>query len=253
MVSVSTKILTQRVEPGQVALIFMGQAGFILKDSKGRLTAVDLYLSDGTERIAGFKRLMPKVIDPMDLTFDTVIVTHAHPDHFDYDAIPMMTCSPKTAFYTSLCGVEEAKKLQIEKAKLMERGGVYEEDGLKIEAVYCDHGELAADAVGLILTVEGKTFYVVGDSAYRPEMIADIAARDIDVMIAPINGAFGNLNEEQCAAYTDVVKPGLTVPCHFWCFGEHGGDPGKFASVMNEKYPENKYLCMYMGEITVIG
>ncbi|MCQ2425219.1 MAG: MBL fold metallo-hydrolase [Lachnospiraceae bacterium] len=248
MVSVATKILTERVRPGEVGFFFMGQAGFILKDSEGRLTAVDLYLTDGTARIAGFKRLMPRILEPSELVFDTVITTHAHPDHFDYDAIPILTEDTRTAFYSSAVGVEEAKKLQIEKTKLLERGGVYEEPGLKIEAVYCDHGELAKDAVGLILTLEGKTIYVAGDTAFRPEMIRDIAARHIDLMVAPINGAFGNLNERQCADYAGIVRPELIVPCHYWCFAEHGGDPGVFANIMKKDYPEIKYNCMYMGE-----
>ncbi len=252
MVSVATRILANPVQPGHVALTFMGQAGFILKDSCGRLTAVDLYLSDCTARIAGFKRLMPKVLEPSELTFRTVITTHAHPDHFDYDAIPLLTCPDETAFYSSLQGVEEAKKLQIQKTKLLERGGVYHEDGLTIEAVYCDHGELARDAVGLILTVEGKTIYVAGDTAFRPEMIGDIAARHIDVMVAPINGAFGNLNEEECVKYASVIKPELTIPCHYWCFGEHGGNPGLFAEKMKELLPDARYLCMYMGETVML-
>ena len=140
-----------------------------------------------------------------------------------------------------------------ERVTQIEEGGSYKVGNITLTAVYCDHGELAPDAVGFLLDVDGTRILLCGDTAYRPEKMEALKDAAIDLLFVPINGAFGNLNEEQCAAYTDVVKPGLTVPCHFWCFGEHGGDPGKFASVMNEKYPENKYLCMYMGEITVIG
>ena len=52
-----------KIPEGHIGIIWMSQAGFIFKTSQGELIGVDLYLSDCVERLVGFKRLMPKIID----------------------------------------------------------------------------------------------------------------------------------------------------------------------------------------------
>ena len=47
----------------EVTLMWMGQAGFMVKNSQGRVMAIDLYLSNLVERLDGNKRLTPALID----------------------------------------------------------------------------------------------------------------------------------------------------------------------------------------------
>ena len=47
-----------------------------------------------------------------------------------------------------------------------------------------------------------------------------------DILIAPINGAFGNMNDEQATDFCEIIMPKLMIPCHFWNFAEHGENPG---------------------------
>jgi L-ascorbate 6-phosphate lactonase len=112
----------------------------------------------------------------------------------------------------------------------------------------CDHGELAPDALGLLLTMGGKRIYIMGDTAYRPDLLENPEIQGVDLLILPINGAFGNLNEEQAARVIAALKPALAIPCHFWNFAEHGGDPGKFQKEMAEIAPESAYRLMRQGE-----
>lgn len=253
MVTFSQRVMSDPVPQGSLRVYFAGQAGFILKTHEGRLYGIDLYLSDCCARSAHFKRLMPKIMSPDDIVFDAVLITHEHPDHFDSDAVPFLMQNGKTRLYTNLPGKALCESMGItERVTGMVRGETYQEEELKIEAVYCDHGELAPDALGLILTVSGKTLYIAGDTAYRPEMISDIAARNIDLMGVPINGAFGNLNEEQAAGYAGLVKPALTVPYHYWNFAEHRGDPYLFMQAMENSNPGLKYNVMAMGESILI-
>ena len=83
----------QNAKLGETHLFYVGQAGYIIKSSKGTTLAVDLYLSDCVETLEGqigFKRLMPKILQPKDIDFDYIIATHPHWDHFDIDSIPQM-------------------------------------------------------------------------------------------------------------------------------------------------------------------
>ena len=56
---------------GKTWLFWMGQAGFIIKSAEGKLLGVDLYLSECVEPVeghVGYHRLMPLIVDPVELT-----------------------------------------------------------------------------------------------------------------------------------------------------------------------------------------
>ena len=252
MANFAQKVMNVQNHNGEISIFFVGQAGYIIKTASGKLIGLDMYLTDCVERLCNFKRINAKLMAPDELVFDYVIVSHNHPDHFDVDALPIIMGNPYTKMATSVCGAEEAKKAGITKnVTVMERGNEYDMGDFKIRAVFCDHGELAPYALGLIIEVDGYKIYYAGDTAYRPEEVKDFAKGNIDVMIAPINGAYGNLNGEQCALYSKLIQPKLTMPCHFWTFIEHetpGGGPSDFVKAMAEICPENKYAFLTQGE-----
>ena len=90
---------------------------------------------------------------------------------------------------------------------------------------------------------------MVGDSCLRLDRVPEYTSRGpIDIMIAPINGAYGNLNEAECAQLANEVKPKLTIPAHYGMFARHGGDPGLFKNIMLETYNNKNYCFMTQGE-----
>jgi len=97
-----------------------------------------------------------------------------------------------------------------------------------------------------------KTVYIAGDTALHLDKVQDIAERDIDIMFAPINGAFGNLNEYEAVSLCEVIKPNLMVPCHYWCFAEHGGNPFVFMECMRKHLPMQSYILLCMGEHIIL-
>jgi len=254
METLADKIRSLQVRENETAIIFMGQAGFILKDSSGFLTAVDLYLSDCCEREFGFKRLIPKLLSPLDIVFNVIIATHGHYDHFDIDAIPCLMSNGKTQLYTTSGGIDECCKLGItQNVNLIEQGKSYTAGNIKFDAVFCDHGSLAPDAVGLIITCGNKKIYVVGDSCLRLDKAAEIQNEKIDVMFVPINGAYGNLNENDAVNLTQFLKPNLVVPCHYGNFNEHGGNVNKFIAILQKDIPAQKYIALDIGEYFMLN
>lgn len=250
----SENILQQKLHLGELAVFFIGQAGFVFKTPDNTLIAIDLYLSDCCERIFGFKRLIPKLIAPDELVFDAVITTHAHYDHFDIDAMPGLMSHPKTVLYTSLEGVKESEKLPIspDRVKLLSTGTVCDINDLRIKAVYCDHGEMAPDAVGILLSYGDKSVYITGDTSYKPDEILKYVPQSIDIMIVPINGAFGNMNEHEAVLLTKALSPKVVIPCHYGNFAEHGGDPKLFIKNLTNLLPHQKYATMSLGDLLVI-
>ena len=142
----------------KTTLTFAGQAGFILESSSGLCIGVDLYLSNCCERYFGFKRLMPYLYDPLELELDAVVATHAHYDHFDPDSVPLLLRNGKTRLVAARDVKIEAEKLGLNPDQItyLGIGDSYSDDAVTIKALPCDHGELAPDALGLLITMDGK-------------------------------------------------------------------------------------------------
>lgn len=246
----ATKVLTARA--GQTHIFSVGQAGFIIKSSGGQLLCIDLYLSECVERLegnTGFKRLLPKILDPFDLAFDVVICTHPHIDHFDIDAVPEMLANGRTKLFCSVDCEKLIRQLQLEyygdQTTYVRPGDTYRVGDFEICFVNCDHGTGAPDAVGVVVKVDGKIICEAGDTCLRLDRVDEIP-QPLDVLIAPINGAFGNLNEEDCAKLAEALHPAVTIPCHYGMFACHHGDVGKFYDAITER--KLPFLLMRQGE-----
>ena len=233
------------------AIFSVGQAGFIIKSGNGQLLAIDPYLSNCVERVegnVGFKRLLPQILNPSELTFDYVICTHPHMDHFDVDAVPELVSRGAKLF----CSVDCAKLVEQLQMGYYEPAITYVKPGdqqvmgdFEVSFVNCDHGMGAPDAVGVVVKVDGRTIYEVGDSCLRLDRIQEIP-QPVDVLIAPINGAYGNMNSDDTVALTEALRPGITIPCHYGMFASHGGDLKRFFDLMTEK--RLPMLIMRLGE-----
>jgi len=118
----------------------------------------------------------------------------------------------------------------------------------EVTAVPCDHGADTPYAVGLLIKNAGHTAYIMGDTCLREDYLENSLFKELDLLILPINGAFGNLNEAQAAQVCGILKPKLAIPCHFGNFAEHGGNPGKYAEIMKKDFPSLSYRIMRVGE-----
>ena len=243
---------------GSTHLFYAGQAGFILKSKSGQTLAVDLYLSDCGERIEGhigFKRLLPRILNPQEIAFDLIIATHPHFDHYDIDSMPFMMSHPRTKLFASVDCRKFTTPADLDQDRIIyvKPSDVCTAGDFKLHFINCDHGTLAPDAVGVIITVDDKRIMMAGDTCLRLDRKEEyLSDGPIDIMIAPINGAYGNLNEADCAELSKALTPGLTIPCHYGLFATHKGLPGLFMEHMAEKCPDNRYFLMTMGESIVL-
>lgn len=250
MIDFATKVLTTL---GPV-LFSTGQAGFIMKSKSGQLLAIDLYLSNCVERLEGhkgFKRLLPQILNASTLTFDVVICTHPHLDHFDVDAVPEMV-SKGSCLLCSVDCEKLIKQMQMEyytdHITYVKPGDHHVVGDFDITFVNCDHGQGTPDAVGVVVKVDGKTIYEVGDSCLRLDRVDEVktAVGDVDVLISPINGIYGNMDSVDTVKLAEALKPVLTIPCHYGMFTSHGGDLKVFYDLTTEKHIPA--LIMQQGE-----
>lgn len=244
----------KQAELGKTHVFWVGQAGFIVKSAEGKLLGIDLYLSESVEPIEGhdgYHRLMPQIVDPKDLKLDIVIATHFHRDHFDIDAVADLMGNGKTQLFCAYDCQEDIEQLGLEKSRVtfVKPGDHYKMNDFDIHFIHSDHGAGAPQEVGVLLTVDGKNILEVGDTSLHLDWQNEyLSAGYIDVLIAPINGAYGNLNEQENITLTKALRPQLTVPCHFGMFASHGGDPGLWREMLLSQIPKQRYKIFTMGE-----
>lgn len=236
---------------GKTSFVFVNQAGFLMRSKTGTMIGLDLYLTDCVERFDGFKRLAPKVLQPNDLNLDYVIASHWHLDHFDIDAMPLLMANGKTKLICAEDCHDHVKNLHLDESRVtyVKAGDTVQCGDVKLHAVFCDHGTGAPLAVGFVIEIDGYKIYSAGDTCLRLDKAQEIAKYGpFDIMIAPINGAYGNLNEYDNVSLCEYHKPKLSIPCHFWTFAEQHGDPGVWMNNMMEKLPDQKFMLMAPGE-----
>lgn len=243
---------------GHTMLYWLGQAGFIIQSRSGHLLGIDLYLSECVEPVeghVGYHRLMPQIVDPTELQLDVVIATHFHRDHFDIDAMPQLMANGRTRLFCAYDCQEDVERLKIDKQRVqfVKPGERYVFTDFQIDFIHSDHGAGAPLEAAPIVSVDGKNILEVGDTSLHLDWKDEyLKAGSLDVLIAPINGAYGNLNEQENVSLTKALQPKLTVPCHFGMFASHGGHPGLWKELLEEQLPEQQYKFFTMGEGTEI-
>ena len=255
MESLAKSIQETRAEPGTLAIFWLAQAGFVFKTPAGKIVYTDPYLTDYVQRALpeygqAFKRVMPKLIGAEEVEADYVVSTHSHQDHLDVDALPGLLKNPRIHFvgspdcgkYYIEAGVPENRYTILHKGETLHLGD------FSLTGVYADHGELAPDALGILFNFGGIKVWQVGDTAYRPDQWQDIFAESVDIVLPPINGAFGNMNGIEAAKLAHAAHAKVVIPCHFWMFAQHHGDPLEFLDACKEFAPEVRPMLMTQGE-----
>lgn len=249
------KINSLKVDRGEIALFYLAQAGFYIKTAD-RAIVIDAYLSDAVERLFNFKRMIPSVLKPEEIDADLYLSTHSHADHLDPDALPVIATNKKTFFIGSPDCEELYKQNNIPEDRycILKLNEEWKGKEASIRSVYVDHGDLAPDAVGLLIDIDGIKIYHTGDTCFAPDKIMASLLSDVDIMIAPINGQYGNLNASEACRLAGLIAPKIIIASHFWMFLEHvgeggSGDPTTFLKESKNLPAGIKAMVMAPGEL----
>lgn len=236
---------------GQICLAWLGSAGFLIKNSHGKILAVDPYLSHRSERLDGNKRLTPPVVEADELRANLYLASHFHSDHLDLDSLPSLMSDGALLYCCTdsyeLCRTEPG--IDINRVIPLKTGDCFSSCGFEVEAVFADHGDSAPAALGFVIETEGIRIYFTGDTSYQSDRMSYISNKNIDILIPPINGEYGNMNERDAAMLAAQVKAKLTIPCHFWTFARHQGRPFDFQTSMLAIAPDCPLYLMAQGEL----
>ena len=160
---------------------------------------------------------------------DLILVTHAHTDHLDPDAVRKLTKPGTEVAAAPVCAP------RLPRAVLMKNGDVQTLCGVKIEAVPTynivhkrDNGlpfHPKGEGNGYILTLGDKRVYVDGDTENTPEMKA---LKGIDVAFLPMNLPY-TMTPAMVADAARAYKPRILYPYHY---GET--DPAELVKLLKD-------------------
>jgi L-ascorbate 6-phosphate lactonase len=229
----SHKIKTIEVHPGTVCVAWIGQAGFLLKTSEGKIILIDPYLTDYVYKLfekeegLAFKRLSASLFEPDEIEADYLLISHEHGDHLDLEALPVLLENGRTQCYANRVCLDAAKEAGVpaERIHCIEKNKTYDLDGFSLKTLDCDHGELSPEALGMLLDFGFTRIYYSGDTAYNPERLKGAVRARPEVALLPINGAFGNLDALEAAKFAADLGSKVCIPHHFWTFPKHLGNP----------------------------
>jgi len=176
--------------------------GSLMVEFNGKIIHVDPVLRMGDYET------MPKA--------DILLITHHHGDHFDLNAIDMLS-KPDTKLVATHKCMENAEGL---KGLVMGNGDSRTVAGIPIRAVPAynikhkrDNGQPyhpKGEGNGYILEM-GEKIYVAGDTENIPEMKR---LEDIDVAFLPMNLPY-TMSPEMAAKAALTVRPEILYPYHF--------------------------------------
>ncbi len=144
---------------------------------------------------------------------DYILVTHEHADHLDKDAI-----EPLTKDGTRLVVNARCHDLLGGKGEVMANGDVKTLDDITVKAVPAYN--TSADKLkfhpkdrdnGYVITVDGFTIYVAGDTEDIEEMAQ---LKDIDVAYLPCNLPY-TMTPEQLVRAAQLFNPRVLFPYHY--------------------------------------
>lgn len=215
-------ILGEQPGTGQVAIWWLGQAGFLLKSADRPVIAVDPYLSDSCAISHGLARRIPIPIAPSRLPADLVLVSHWHPDHLDPETIRSMRQRRQVHIVGPSSCIRRCRLWGVpdERLHTLNWGERFSYMSATITAVVARHmvpGALCEDANGYLIDLGGIRFYHTGDTEYDVRL-RKLERAEIDVMLTCFVGIGRMLDAQEAAWLASRVRPSLLVPMHFGMF-----------------------------------
>lgn len=221
-------------------LNWLGQGGYSIRCGKTTVV-LDPYLSYSCEEAGGHTRLAPAPIDPNTLHTDIFVITHDHMDHLDEGTLKKLDLTAHRFAAPFTCRKHLAEiGVPAENLMAFDRGMALDLGDVQLFAVHAEHTE---DSIGLVVRGDGLTVYFTADTLYSDKLAEDASAYAPDVLVACVNGRWGNMGHEEAAKVADQLNVKLSIPTHYGMFAENTADPMDFVNAMNGK--PCKVLDMY--------
>jgi L-ascorbate 6-phosphate lactonase len=245
-----------RVRPGEIALWYLGGAGYVVK-TPGATILVDPFI--GPSNPPDWIRAIPPAFDPEDVrAVDAVFLTHEHSDHTDPVALGAIGRQTNAPVYgpASCIAVAEASNYPAERRHVLEPEGTVGIGDLRVTAVPLrDPG--AKGCNGYIVEAADVVLLHCADSVYFPGFVELGRRWSIEAICISVAA-----NPPGCAYYMDEVDAAraardagarVLIPQHFDLWQGLTLDPQRVATAARWYCPTTRVLPARYGERITIG
>ncbi len=221
-------------------ITWLGQAGLMF-ETNGKTIIIDPYLSDSVEKIEPHNKRRVAVDESfLKIKPDIIVLTHNHLDHTDPETLKYYLDENSEVCVLASYNAWQNVRKQFGGIKnnyvMFNRGTLWTEGGIEFNAVYAEHSD--DYAIGVIISAEGKKFYITGDTLYNAEIFNGLP-QDIDYVFLPVNGRGNNMNMMDGKRFCEKIGA-VAIPLHCGLFDEI--DMNKFSY-------ENKIVPRFYEEI----
>lgn len=197
--------------------LYQGHGSFRLTACDGTVVYVDPFAGEG-----------------YDVPADLILVTHEHGDHTQVDKMP----------HAEDCTILRARDFQPTPGAYT----VLESHGITITPVQaCNKNHPVDQCVGLVIDIDGITFYAAGDTSMTQDMESGkLAAMDIDYCTLPGDG-FYNMTVEDAAICAAKIQPRHAIPIHLVPVHDMS-NPSLFDIAVAERFNFDSRIIISPGE-----
>lgn len=174
-------------------------------------------------------------LDADSVKADVILLTHGHNDHVGDTEVIAKRNDALVVAPNELADYLAGKGLNTHN---MHIGGAHEFDFGKVKYTQAFHGSSFTEndgtiiytgmPGGILLTVDGKTIYHVGDTGLFSDLKLIGDMNDIDVAFVPIGDNF-TMGPDDALIATDWINAKVSVPVHYNTFPVIKQDPDAFA------------------------
>ncbi len=229
----------------QVAIWWIGQAGYIIKTSEGKVMFLDAYLSGGS------RRMVPPPLQPDEIACDYYLCTHNHGDHADLPSIEKIRNRAAMTFVGPNTVMKSLRGIGIPPGNLCEVnvGDVMTLDGVTLRGTFCiPTDDTVLDTTGFLLqTPDGITLYHTGDTGFH-DFLFYLSQYPLDIMMVCINGKLGNMGIDEAVTLTRYLRPKVVIPNHYGMFEFNSADPVLFRGRLMATRTEPECRILPLGE-----
>ncbi len=233
------------IADGEVAVWWIGQAGFYLLTSDRKKILIDPYLSDsiGEATDGEYARLYPPPVAPDALDPDVVLLTHDHPDHLNEPTLEFVISDESVKFAGPSDCCAHLSELGVPQPRMVELGvsDEFSVGGTRIKAIPA-FGIGSAIHLGYEITCAGGVrLYHTGDTDLDAKLLDD-APRNPDAVFVCINGKWQNMDVESAAELAVSINAAAAVPMHHDLFAKNSADADDFRRALQSRGREEIFL-----------
>lgn len=203
-------------------LTWLGQAGFLF-EADGKTILIDPYLSDNVKNFEPENgRRQPIDERFLKIRPDVILITHNHLDHLDHETLKYYLTPDSTALVFCPAGGYGELRKAYPNTKcnyvLFNAGTEWTEGAVRFRAVKAEHSD--PNAIGIILSIEGKNYYVTGDTLYSENVFASLPSEELFAVLLPCNGRGNNMNMADASRFAARTGAKYAVPVHIGMFDD---------------------------------